>query len=107
MLIIKKNGESSYLATLTGRKEELGRNDCHIIRREITTMLRPHREIILDIKRIKTIDNGGFNILEDLMNLVNIKNCVLRFINVESSISSRIKKLSEKKAWKYDEMDVD
>lgn len=107
MLTIKKTGEGYYLASLTGHKEKLGRNECHMMKKEIMTILKPHREITININGIKSIDKGGFNILHELKNVADRNKCKLRFINVEPSLTSKISGLTDKKIQPQKEVEID
>ncbi len=97
MLIIKKTGEGYYLASLTAPIEKLGSRECNLIKKEIRTVLKPHREISINIKGVKSIENRGFHNLSELKHLSDASRCKLRFINVEPSLAAKITELFEKK----------
>lgn len=107
MLAIKKTGEGYYLVSLTGHKVELGRNECHMLKKEIMAILKPHREITINIKGIKSIDNGGFNILHELKNVAERFKCKIRYINVEPEIATKVSGLTEKKVKPQKELEYD
>ncbi len=107
MLTIKKTGEGYFLASLTGHNEELGRNECHMIKKEIMPIIKSHREISINLKGIKSIDNGGFNILHELKGVSDKNGCKLRFINVEPVLTTKIAGLTDKKAQLQKEFEID
>lgn len=96
MFIIKKTGEGYYLVSLAASRTELRRNECHFLRKEIMTILKPHREISINIKGVKVIDKGGFTILQELKNVADRYHCKIRFINVEPGLSAQISSLLTK-----------
>jgi len=105
MLTIRKTGEGYYLATIEGKFQELDRNSCHFIKKELQEIMKPHREISLNVKGIVKIDNGGFKILQELKNLMDHKKCKLRFINVEASMSKKFAELSGKMQKEHSEIE--
>lgn len=96
MFIIKKTGEGYYLVSLAAPRTELRRNECHFLRKEIMTILKPHREISINIKGVKAIDKGGYLILQELRNVADRYHCKIRFINVEQGLSAKISSLTTK-----------
>ncbi len=96
MIAIKKNGEGYYLATLDSPMEELSRANCYLIKKELTSIVRPHRNITIDIKGVKLINGGGFTMLQELVDMARTKRCKIKFINVEDKISTQISKLMGK-----------
>jgi ABC-type transporter Mla MlaB component len=97
MLSIKKTGEGYYLVSLTGHNDNLGKSECLLIKKEIMAVLKPHREITINIKGVKNIENGGLNILHELKNVADGSKCKLRFINAELSVINKIAAFTEKK----------
>jgi ABC-type transporter Mla MlaB component len=89
MVTIKKTGEGYYLASLDGKLEVIDRNAGYLIRKELIKLMKPHREISLDLKGVSRIETGGFKILQDLKSLMDTRKCRLRFINVEASLVSK------------------
>ena len=87
MLIIKKTGEGYYLANLANKYEILGRNECHKIKNELKEIVKPHREISLDIKGVKNIDMAGLKILFELKTIAENKKCKVRYINMEHKLA--------------------
>lgn len=90
MITIKKTGEGYYLVTLPPNIKELGRTECHLIKKEIVMIIRPHREITLNIKGVQKIESIGYKILLELKKLADQKNCKLRFNNVDPSLTKKI-----------------
>ena len=88
MLNIKKTGEGHYLATLINRTEELDRNNSYLIKKELSSIVKPHREITVDIKGVKSVNNGGYKMIHDLLNMADTKKCKIKFINAEPSVSN-------------------
>ena len=97
MFSIKKTGEGYYLATLTNNQEVLSRIECNHLKRELSQIVKPHREISINIKGVKSINKEGYRILEELKWLADQRNCKIRYINVDPLISASISKLTEKK----------
>lgn len=106
MITIKKTGEGYYLAAPAGKRESLGRHECHQIKQELSPIIKPHREITFDLKGVRQIDRGGYEILQDMKLLADHKNCRLKFINPESSIADRISELNRKKVLPLEEMEL-
>jgi len=100
MIAIKKTGEGYYLVALKEHKDQLVKNDCQLIKTELTEIIKPHREISLDIKGIINIDSAGFKVLKELKTLADSHNCKVRFINVEPLLIKKITKLSKSKTIK-------
>jgi len=106
MITIKKTGEGYYLGSLAGHRELLGRHECHLIKQELAPIIKPHREITLDIKGVKQIDRGGFEILQEMKLLADHKNCKLRFINPDKLIAEKISELNRKKVMPLEESEL-
>jgi anti-anti-sigma regulatory factor len=106
MVTIKKTGEGYYLATLAGNKTELGRNECHLIKRELSPIIKPHREITLDIKGVKSIDTGGYKILREFNTLVVSRRCRFRFINIDPTLTHKISGLNGRRVPEQSEFDL-
>ena len=107
MLNIRKTGEGYYLASLTGPYNALGSKECHLIRKEIRSVIKPHREISINIKGVQSIDNRGGNILLELMQLADASRCKIRFMNAEPSVSAKIAQLLEKRSQLKGELEID
>lgn len=97
MFTIKKTGEGYYLVSLAAPKTELRRNECHFLRKEIMDILKPHRDISVNIKGVTAIDKGGYLILQELKNVADRYRCNIRFINVDPRLSAKISSLTAKK----------
>lgn len=93
MIQIKKTGEGYYLATLGGRINELGRQECQLIKRDLTPIIKGHREISIDMKGVNIINEGGIMVLGHLKELAENRKCRLRFINVAPVLNSKITSL--------------
>ena len=96
MLTIKKTGEHQYLATLENEIEILDRNTLYLVKKRLSSYLKPHREITLDFGGLKSITNGGYKVLQELLNKAYTKRCKLDFINVEFPLPNKILKMSDK-----------
>ncbi|MFH0758159.1 MAG: STAS domain-containing protein [Bacteroidota bacterium] len=107
MLTIRKTGEGYYLASLTGEKEELGRNDCHLMKKDLMAVLKPHREITISMKGVKSITAGGIHILEELKHAADARKCKIRFINAEPSVAPVLAELTQKKAQQHNTLEID
>jgi len=107
MLTIKETGVGYYLASLTDHSANLGRLECNLIKKEIRPILKPHREITINIKGIKTIDSLGFSILRELKLLADASRCKIRFINAEPSIAGKIAVLTQKSSQQNNKLDID
>jgi anti-anti-sigma regulatory factor len=105
MFSISKTGEGYYIATLRTNNTVLKRVECTQLKHALSDVVRPHREISIDIKGIKAIEKEGFRILEELKKRADTKNCRIRFINVDPQVSPAVKKLSEKKVQLQDEIE--
>jgi len=90
MVTIKKTGEGYYLALLDNKLEVIDRHAGYMIRKELIKLMKPHREISLDLKGVSRIESGGFKILQELKSLMETRKCRLRFINVEASLISKV-----------------
>jgi len=97
MLSIKKTGEGYYLASLTGHNVDLGKSECQLIKKEIMAVLKPHREITINIKGVKNIENGGLTILHELKIVADASKCKLRFIHAEPQLAAKISRFTERK----------
>ncbi len=93
MIKIKKTGEAYYLVSLTEKINDLSKNICDSIKKEIEVVIKPHREITIDLKGVKTIDNRGVNIFQELKTNATAIKCKLKFINIDSSIAQKISKI--------------
>ncbi|MBN1182418.1 MAG: STAS domain-containing protein [Bacteroidales bacterium] len=107
MLIIKKTGEGYYLASLANGYVKLGRTECHKLKRDLSEIVKPHREISVDLKGIKEIDPGGMKILYELRNNAGNKKCTIRFINIDSGISVDINGPKKKRIQLLDQSEAD
>ena len=90
MLNIKKTGEGGYLITQANRTEKLDRNNSYLIKKERSSIVKPHREIIVDIKGVKSINSRGYKIIQELLNMGHAQKCKIKFINAESSVSNKL-----------------
>ena len=106
MFSIKKTGEGYYLASLRTSQEILGRAECNHLKHELLQVLKPHREISIDLKGVKSIHREGFRILEEIVRKADHKRCRIRFINVYPMIKSSISKLTEKEIEYHDEYEA-
>ena len=97
MVTIRKTGEGYYLASLVGKNEVLDRNAAYLIKKELIKLIKPHREISLDLKGVTTIESGGFKILQELKSQMETRKCKLRYINVEAALWSKISDLNKSK----------
>lgn len=93
MIKIKKTGEGYYLVTLAEQITDLGKIVCSSIKKEIEVVIKPHREITIDLKGVKTIDSRGVNILHELKTHASEIKCKLKFINIDTLIASKISKI--------------
>lgn len=107
MLSIKETGVGYYLASLKVNIEDLGRIECNLIKKEIGAILRPHREITINIKGIKSIDSRGFSILGEMKHLADASRCKVRFINAEPTIASKLSALTQKSSQQHDKLEID
>jgi len=105
MFTIKKTGEGYYLVSLASPKTELRRNECHFLRKEIMTILKPHREISVNLKGVKAIDKGGYMILQELKHIADRYKCNIRFINVDPLLTAKISSLTAKKSQPQEELE--
>jgi len=103
MIKIRKTGEGYYLATPSSINGIMSRNDCNQLKRELSMIIKSHREISIDVRGIKVINREGLKILQEIQNLVVHKKCKLRYINVDLMIQPLITTLSEKKVALQDE----
>lgn len=106
MFKVRKTAEGYYLATMSTSNTVLKRVDCTLLKHALSDVLKPHREISIDIRGVRSIEIEGFRILEDLKRRADMKNCRLRFINVDAHVSPAIKKLMERKAQLQDELEL-
>jgi ABC-type transporter Mla MlaB component len=103
MAKITKTGEGYYLATPTSKDGVLGRNDCNQLKRELSQIIKSHREISIDVRGIKSINREGLKILQEMQHLADQKECKLKYINVDLLIQHHLAGLSEKKVTLQDE----
>jgi hypothetical protein len=97
MVQIRKTGEGYYLAIPTSKDGTLSRNDCNQLKRELSLIIRSHREISIDVRGIKAINREGLKILQEMHELSAQKKCRLRYIHVDVLIQPHITRLTEKK----------
>jgi len=107
MLSIKETGVGYYLASLTGHSEVLGRIECILIKKEIRPVLKPHREITINLKGIKSIETPGFNILRELKLIADASRCKIRFINAEPAIAGKLAVLTKKSSQQHNQLEID
>ena len=105
MFSIQKTGEGYYLATLRSVHSVLKRADCTHLKHVLSDVIKAHREISVDIKGIRSIEKEGYRILEEIKRHADMKNCRIKFINVDSQVSPAIKKLLDKKVQHHDELE--
>lgn len=105
MLNINKTGEGYYLATLGSSHSVLKRVDCTRLKHALSDVIKAHREISVDIKGIRSIEQEGYRILEEMVRNADKKKCRIRFINVDPQVSPAIKRLHEKKVQLQDEFE--
>ena len=106
MFSVRKTAEGYFLASLSSSHTVLKRVDCTQLKHALSDVVKPHREISIDIRGIRSIEIEGFRILEDLKRRADMKNCRLRFINVDANVSPAIKKLMERKVQLQDELEL-
>lgn len=106
MLNIKKIDKNRYLASLEGTTEELGRSITFLIKKELSPLIRLNREITIDMTGVKSINIGGFKMLQELVNKANTRRCGIGFINIEPSVASTMAKLTGKIAANRKKMSV-
>lgn len=105
MFTIKKTGENHYLASLKTNQDSLGRIECNHLKHEIQQLIKPNREISINLKDVKSINREGFRILEEMKRLADQKNSRISFINVDPPLSINISKLTKKKPQYHDELE--
>jgi anti-anti-sigma regulatory factor len=105
MISIRKTGEGYYLVSSGNSHSVLKRVECTRLKHALTEVIKAHKEISVDIKGIRSIEQEGFRILEDLVRNAEKKKYRIRFINVDPQVSPAIKKLHEKKVELQDEFD--
>ena len=105
MFSIQKTGEGYYLATLRSVHSVLKRVDCTHLKHVLSDVMKAHREIAIDIRGIRSIEKEGYRILEEIKKHADLKNCKIKFINVDPQVSPAIKKLLEKKVQLHDKLE--
>ena len=105
MVRINKTGEGYYLATPIISDEILSRAVCNQLKREVSQIIKAHREISIDIRGIKSINREGFKILQELQYHATQKRCKLKYINVDPVVYPNIAKLTEKKVYLENELE--
>jgi len=103
MIKIRKTGEGYYLATPICINGILSRNDCNQLKRELSVIIKSHRNISIDVRGIKVINREGLKILQEMQSLAVQKKCNLKYINADLLIQPLITTLSEKKVALQDE----
>lgn len=107
MLTIKKTSEGKYFVTLPDETFELERSNAYYLKKDLLAIIRPYKEISIDIRGVKTINNGGYKILQELMNTARTKRCSIYFLNVDPSIAGRIANLTEMQRKHQHELELD
>ena len=107
MFTIKKTGEGSYLVSLNGQKKDLGHIECHTLKKEVTPILKPHKEITVNIEGVKTIDDRGFHILNELMNVARKSRCNIQFFNIDPDLLTKISSLTQKVNFTHKEVEYE
>lgn len=105
MINIKKTGEGYYLATPGTGVSVLKRVDCTRLKFALSDVIKPHREISIDIKGIRSIEPEAYRILEEMKMHADRKSCRIRFINLDPQVAPAIKKLQEKKEQFHDKLE--
>lgn len=105
MFSISKTGEGYYLASLKIHQKALGRIECNHLKHQLLQVIKPHREISINMHGVKSIHKEGLRILQEMKKYADLKNCRIRFINVDPMIAVSILKLTEKKVQYQDEIE--
>lgn len=105
MFSINKTGEGYYLASLRIHQKALGKIECNHLKQELFQVIKPHREISINMNGVKSIHKEGLRILKEIKQSADLKNCRIRFINVDPLIAVSILKLTEKKVQYHDEIE--
>ncbi|WP_163325376.1 STAS domain-containing protein [Draconibacterium mangrovi] len=107
MLKIKKTREGHYMATLEHRTEELDRYNSNLIKKELSMIIKPHREITVDMKGVYSMNIGAYKIIQELVNKANAKKCKIVFINAEPFVSTKLSFLNSRRLKTREELETD
>lgn len=103
MITVKKLEENKYYVALVADSNTLNRSNCYIIKKELTKLMKAQREITLDLTGVKNIDFSGLEILLELRDMMDTKNCRFKFLNVDPAISKKISGVKSKKEQESEE----
>jgi hypothetical protein len=97
MVTVQKTGEDSYFVSPGINTDELIHHDCNILRRELVKIAKPHREIAVDFKGIKKVENESYKILLEIKETLHHKNCSLKLLNANPFILKKLSVLSKQR----------
>jgi anti-anti-sigma regulatory factor len=90
MIHIKKSGEGKYTVSFRKGTETIDKRSGYQLEKECRKFLKENREITVDLKGVRSMDNHGFSMLEELFDMASKKHCHMHFINVGGEIKKRI-----------------
>lgn len=106
MLTIRKTGEGYYLASLAKKQEELDQKAAHLVKQELSPIVKPHREITFDIKGVNSISSGGYKMLQELIDLARDRHCKFKIINASAGISGKLAAMTAKPVRQSEESEI-
>ncbi len=93
MIRITKNGEKKYKVSLDSPTGTFDRNNTYLLKKEISDILKPGGEVLIDIGGLRVIKPGAITMLSSLVNKAKTKKCSLQFTNIDPAVKSLISNL--------------
>jgi anti-anti-sigma regulatory factor len=93
MIAIQKSGEGKYAVSFRQQTDKIDRISGYQLKKEVGKILREHREIIVNLKGIQSMDNHGYKMLQELVELTAKRKCTIHFKNAEGEIKHKIDSL--------------
>ena len=97
MVTIKKIDDEIYEAEIQNSALIIDKHTGYHLKKEIGKILANKRKITVNMMQVDAMDKNGFQMLEQLVDLANKKNCSLSFINYGNPIASKFNLLYKSK----------
>ncbi len=90
MVAIKKTGEGMYEASFQKTVSTIDKHSGYQLKKEVGKIISSNRIITIDLKQADNMDNNGYKMLEQLVELAGKKSCKLSFKNPGPNITKKI-----------------
>lgn len=86
MIRIVGNGEEKCRVSLDSQNNTFDRNNSYLLKKELSSILKPGADILIDIEGIRIAKPGAISMLSELVNIALTKKCNLQFTGVDAAI---------------------